>query len=145
MSLIMKIKNRFFLSLAKLPMPSRCIRPLFVKWGEVNVLNYKNTFIGSNVEFDTINPGLITISDGVVITTGCVILTHFLNTRDHKFEYGRVFIGEKVFIGCNTVICKSVEIGKQSVIGAGSVVTKNIPNNEVWAGNPAKYIRSYIK
>lgn len=144
MTYMAKKINRFFLALSKLPMPSRCIRPLFVKWGGVNVLNYKNTFIGSNVTFDTIHPEFITISDGVVITTGCVILTHFLNTRVHKFEYGHVYIGEKTFIGCNTIICKSVEIGKQSVIGAGSVITKNIPDNEVWAGNPAKFIRAYI-
>ena len=46
-----------------------------------------------------------------------------------------------LFIGVNTVICNSVSIGRGSVIGAGSVVTKNIPPYQVWAGNPAKYIK----
>ena len=63
-------------------MPLRCIRPLFVKTGG------RNTFIGSNVTFDTIHPEFITISDGVVITNGCVFLTDFINTKGHKFDYG---------------------------------------------------------
>jgi acetyltransferase-like isoleucine patch superfamily enzyme len=50
-------------------------------------------------------------------------------------------IGDDVFIGANSLILKGVTIGNRSVIGAGSVVTKNIPNDEIWAGNPAKFIR----
>ena len=48
---------------------------------------------------------------------------------------------EHCFIGWNVTICKPVTIGRYSVVGAGSVVTKNIPDYEVWAGNPAKFIR----
>ena len=51
-------------------------------------------------------------------------------------------IGNDVFIGANSIILKGVCIGEKSIIGAGSVVTKNIPNNEIWGGNPAKFIRS---
>mgnify|MGYP000288718055 CR=1 FL=1 len=52
-----------------------------------------------------------------------------------------VFIGENVFIGAHVSILKGVHIGKNSIIGTCSVVTKNIPENEIWAGNPAKFIR----
>jgi acetyltransferase-like isoleucine patch superfamily enzyme len=52
-----------------------------------------------------------------------------------------VIINDYVFIGAHSTILKGVEIGKYSIIGAGSVVTKNIPANEIWAGNPAKFIR----
>lgn len=50
-------------------------------------------------------------------------------------------IGDNVFIGANSIILKGVVIGDGSVIGAGSVVTKNIPPNQIWAGNPAKFIK----
>jgi acetyltransferase-like isoleucine patch superfamily enzyme len=53
-----------------------------------------------------------------------------------------VFIGDNVFIGAHSTILKGVSIGENSVVGACSVVTKNIPANEIWAGNPARFIRS---
>ena len=56
-----------------------------------------------------------------------------------------VTIGDDVFIGANCIILKGVTIGDRSIIGAGSVVTKNVPADEVWAGNPARRIRSLTK
>ncbi len=52
-----------------------------------------------------------------------------------------VIIGNNVFIGAHSTILKGVHIGENSIIGAGSVVTKTIPDNEIWGGNPAKFIR----
>jgi acetyltransferase-like isoleucine patch superfamily enzyme len=52
-----------------------------------------------------------------------------------------VVIEENVFIGAHSTILKGVTIGKNSIIGACSVVTRNIPPNEIWGGNPAKFIR----
>jgi acetyltransferase-like isoleucine patch superfamily enzyme len=53
-----------------------------------------------------------------------------------------IIIGDDVFVGANTIILKGVTIGDRVIIGAGSVVTKNIPANQIWAGNPAKFIRN---
>lgn len=53
-----------------------------------------------------------------------------------------VIIGNNVFIGAHSTILKGVTIGNNSIIGAASVITKSIPENEIWAGNPAKYIGS---
>ena len=50
-------------------------------------------------------------------------------------------IENNVFIGANSMILKGVKIGDRSIIGAGSVVTKNVPSDQIWAGNPAKFIR----
>ena len=50
-------------------------------------------------------------------------------------------IEDNVFIGANCIILKGVKIGDRSIIGAGSVVTKNVPSDQIWAGNPAKFIR----
>lgn len=52
-----------------------------------------------------------------------------------------IVIGDDVFIGANSIILKGVVIGTRSIIGAGSVVTKEIPADEIWAGNPARFIR----
>ena len=61
---------------------------------------------------------------------------------DYDIKTRPVTIGNRVFIGAHCLIMKGVTIGDGSVVGAGSVVTKNIPANEIWAGNPAKYIKN---
>lgn len=58
-----------------------------------------------------------------------------------KWYSGDVYIGDNAFIGARTIISKPIKIGKNAVVGAGSVVTKDIPDGEVWAGNPARFIR----
>lgn len=66
-------------------------------------------------------------------------------TNDNsKILSARISIGDDVFIGANSIILKGVDIGDRSIIGAGSVVTKSIPSDEIWAGNPAKFIRKCI-
>lgn len=52
-----------------------------------------------------------------------------------------IHIGKKCFIGGHSIILKGITIGDEAVVGAGSVVTRNIPSREVWAGNPAKFIK----
>lgn len=52
-----------------------------------------------------------------------------------------VVIKDGAFIGAHCIILKGVTIGEKSIVGAGSVVTKSIPDGEIWAGNPAKFIR----
>lgn len=64
------------------------------------------------------------------------------DTRNSGYEYGiEVTIGDNVWIGGNTVICPGVHIGNNVVIGAGSVVTKDIPDMVIAAGNPCRVIR----
>lgn len=52
-----------------------------------------------------------------------------------------VHIGKRVFIGGHSIILKGVVIGDDAVIGAGSVVTKSVPSGEIWAGNPARFLK----
>ena len=73
--------------------------------------------------------------------------THPMNYTDRAsgVEYAKpIIIGADVWIGGGVVICPGVEIGDRSVIGAGSVVTKNIPADVFAAGNPCRVIRSLV-
>lgn len=63
-------------------------------------------------------------------------------SRNSAYEYGKeVTIGDNVWLGGNTVVCPGVHIGNNVVIGAGSVVTKDIPDWTIAAGNPCRVIR----
>lgn len=68
-----------------------------------------------------------------------------INRRDvenEDYKYSKpVTIGNNVWIGLNACILPGVTIGNNSIVGSGSVVTKNIPDNEIWVGNPAKFIK----
>lgn len=64
-----------------------------------------------------------------------------IQNPDTTIKRAPIVIEDGVWIGAHSIILKGVTIGKRSVIAAGSVVTKNIPQNELWAGNPAHFIR----
>ena len=90
----------------------------------------------------------IIIGNNVLIGSNCMITdTDFHSIDFRKREKGDegifedVYIGDNVFVGARSIILKGVKIGNGSVIGAGSVVTKDVPEYQLWAGNPAKFIR----
>lgn len=108
--------------------------------------------IGENVMLNnnaclTADEASIHIGKNTVAGVNLIIQTsdgHCLNPNkrhDSNFPRFTVTIGENVFIGDNVIILKGVNIGTNSVIGAGSVVTKDIPDNVMAAGNPCKVIR----
>ncbi len=136
-----RLKILLFLHLQHLPMPSRKWRPLIVKYGGVIVKNPLKTFIGEDVMFDTNYPENITIEEGVRLTSGCKIVSHFFVPTENRYLRGDVHICEGAYLGMNVLIVKPVRIGKRAVVGAGSIVTKDIPDYEVWAGNPARFIK----
>lgn len=138
---LIRLRKLIFLHVQHLPMPSRSWRPFFAKLGGVTIKDFKNTFIGENVQFDTNYPEDIILERGVRVTIGSTIVSHFKNSQDGTYSRGKVHIGENTYLGCNTIVCQPVNIGKDVIIGAGSVVTKDIPDGEVWAGNPARFIK----
>jgi acetyltransferase-like isoleucine patch superfamily enzyme len=92
----------------------------------------------------------ITIEDDVMIGGGCRIWDtdfHSLNYTNRIQSYDvdphsePITIKHGAFIGGGSIILKGVTIGEKSIVGAGSVVAKNIPDGEIWAGNPARYIK----
>jgi UDP-2-acetamido-3-amino-2,3-dideoxy-glucuronate N-acetyltransferase len=101
-----------------------------------------HTFVCSGVHIDDncfIGHGVMFINDKVPRS---VNLQSELETElDWSGRYVETFVESDVSIGSNATILGGVRIGAGALVGAGSVVTKNIPANQVWAGNPAKYIR----
>ena len=93
----------------------------------------------------------IKIGNNVMLGGGVKIYDTDFHSLDHTFRgtpadkenttNKPIILEDDVFVGAGSIILKGVEIGSQSVIGAGSVVTKSVPAGEIWAGNPAKFIR----
>ena len=120
-----------------------------------NLITYKDgkIEIGNNVGISNttiVAHCSVRIEDDVRIGGGCKIYDsdfHSLKyeermmTPDPGIECKPVEILNGAFIGAHSIILKGVVIGRHSVVGAGSVVAKNIPDNEVWGGNPAKFIK----
>lgn len=100
----------------------------------------------ANYNFIVLDVAPVTIGDNVFIAPNVSVYTaghpvHYL-ARNSMYEYGiPVSIGDNVWIGGNAVICPGVNIGSGSVIGAGSIVTKDVPENVMAAGNPCRIIR----
>lgn len=93
----------------------------------------------------------IQIEDDVMIGAGCKIYDHDFHSVNYveRMMPGDVGVKSKpvkikkgAFVGAHTIILKGVTIGEKSVIGAGSVVTKSVPDHEIWAGNPARFVKS---
>lgn len=91
-----------------------------------------------------IDDGLIEIGDRVMFGPGVTIATvgHPINPQLREYMYtDPVKIGKNCWIGANVTICPGVTIGDNSVIGAGSVVLQDIPENSVAGGNPCRVLR----
>ena len=66
------------------------------------------------------------------------------NKPDKGIKTAQICIGEDVFIGANSMVLKGITIGDRSIVAAGSVVTRDIPADQLWGGNPAKKIRDLM-
>ncbi len=124
-----------------------------IRYYKLKLLGYSNishtAIIESNLNLDKVYPPGIHIGDNTLIASRTTILCHEHVKRD-KID-GRnpwitdTYIGRNCFIGIGSTILPGVTIGDEVIIGASSVVTKNIPSNSVAVGNPAKVIRTGIK
>lgn len=105
-----------------------------------------STIIEGTVVLDKLYPSGIHIGENSLVAGGVLILSH-----DHCKRVGNnqpylidTYIGRNCFIAVNAIILPGVKIGDEVIVGAGAVVTKDIPSNCVVAGNPAKIIRTGI-
>lgn len=121
-----------------------CVNPPFYCDYGSHIEVGKNFF--ANYNCTILDVAKVTIGDNCFMAPNVAIYTAghpiYPDVRSAMWEYGKqVTIGDNVWIGGNTVICPGVNIGSNVIIGAGSVVTKDIPDWAVAAGNPCKVIR----
>ncbi len=100
--------------------------------------------IGNNV---TVKCGVylwdgIRIHDNVFIGPNATFTNDkFPRSKQYPTRFQSILIEEGASIGANATILGEITIGKHAMIGAGSVVTKNVPANELWVGNPARFVK----
>ncbi|MDO5627953.1 MAG: sugar O-acetyltransferase [Mobilicoccus sp.] len=117
--------------------------PLFVDYG-VNISIGEGTFVNNGLV--ALDCARITIGRDVQIATNVQLLPpmHPLEAqpRRDKWEWAEpITIGDNVWLGGGVIVCPGVTIGESTVVGAGSVVTKDLPANVLAVGNPARVIR----
>ena len=119
----------------------RCFPPFYTDCGK-NIKIGKNVFINACCRFQ--DQGGIEIGDGSLIghNTTIATLNHDFNPdKRANLHPSPVKIGKNVWIGSDCTILPGVEIGDGAVIGAGSIVTKNVPANSIAVGSPARIIK----
>ncbi len=116
------------------------------------VFTGKPKYINYDVDFDLTEPNKIFVGENTVIAKGTTLLTHdfsiecgLLAIGETKHDYEvqflkEIHIGRDCFIGARTFILPGTNIGNNCIIGAGSVVSGSIPDNSIYAGNPARFI-----
>jgi acetyltransferase-like isoleucine patch superfamily enzyme len=131
----------------KMPLMPGKGRVILQRLHGVNFVDWRTVFIGEDVTFDDLYPDAIQVGRGVLITTGVIILSHYLDTqfqpmltRPFRFYQGKVVIGDYVFIGANVIISKPIHIGEGAIIGANSVLTKDVPPYAIMVGVPARQV-----
>lgn len=119
-----------------------CFPPFYTDFGK-NITIGKNVFLNTGCSFQ--DRGGITIGNGSMIGMNVTIATlnHGLSLETRNTTYSApVTISENVWIGSNATILPGVTIGKNSVVAAGAVVTKDVPDDSVVAGVPAKVVKT---
>ena len=118
----------------------RILTPFICDFGN-QVKFGKNVFINHSAILSL--SGGIEFEDGVMVAPGLKIATinHDMYERHTKYIYGKVLIKKNAWIGMGVTICPGVIIGENAVVGAGAVVIKDVPDNAVVGGVPAKLIK----
>lgn len=118
------------------------IEPPFYCCYGTNIMIGDDSYINFNCHF--VDDGKIIIGKKVMFGPGVTIATvgHPIRPDMREYMYSQpVVIEDNCWIGAGTIICPGISIGENSVIGAGSVVTKDVPQNSVAVGNPCRVIR----
>lgn len=123
----------------------RLFPPFYTDCGK-NITVGKNVFINACCKFQ--DQGGIFIGDNCLIGHNVTITTlnhEFIPEKRQSLSPKPVYVGKNVWIGANVTILPGITIGDNAIIGAGSIVVKNIPANAIAVGNPARVIKTIKK
>ncbi|WP_066221455.1 acyltransferase [Formosa haliotis] len=144
---VIRVKNSNWKLGENISISSYCQLYSREKGMEGNLIIGNNSNVSNNTIIDL--SGDVIIGDNVAIANNCFIFTHNHKYTDKSVPSWKggliiknVVIEDGCWIGANTKILPGVSIGKRSVVAAGSVVTKNVLENTIVAGNPAKLLKS---
>lgn len=134
------------------PFCPRKLRPWLLK--RIGCHVGRDVFIGDYVRVDLNHADLIYIDDYAHVTAGCRLLCHQRDLKGYcvgdnaaklRYRLGKIHIGKGVMVGMETMVMPNVTIGDGAIIGAYSLVTKDVPPYTIATGRPAKVIKEIPK
>ncbi len=126
--------------------PHKSLRVFFHRLRGVKI--GKNVEIGYFCIIDNVHPNMVEIEDNVTIAAMSIILAHdnsMYYAHGEDVRFAKVVIKKNAFIGVHSVILPGVTIGEGAIVGAMSLVNKDVPPNTIVAGVPARIIRTIEK
>ncbi|MBN2730377.1 MAG: acyltransferase [Bacteroidales bacterium] len=147
------VRNAFLLkycmySVLLSPINYRKIRPVLWRWMGAKV--GKDCFIGYEVWVDMTNTHLVELEDHVHIANRCLLLCHQRDLTDYcigddyaklGYQKKKIILKKGCLIGMNSMIMPGVTVGEGAIVGAGSLVTKDVPAWTIATGRPAKVVK----
>lgn len=134
------------------PIAPRLMRPWLLRRMGAKV--GKGVFIGDRVVFDMNHANLITLDDYAHVTGGCRLLCHQRDLSNYRkgdnaawcgYKLGKIHVGKGVMIGMTSMIMPGVTIGDGAIVGAGSLITKDIPAWTIATGRPARVVKEVVE
>lgn len=144
--------NWFMHSALLAPWLPRKVRPWVLR--QLGCKVGKDTFIGSQIWIDSGHADLITIEDHVHVTGRTVLLCHKKDLSNYfqgddyaklPYKTGKIYLKKGCSTGTGSIIMPGVTIGEGAIVGAGSLVTKDIPDWTIAIGRPAKVVKEIPK
>ncbi len=118
----------------------------YLKYKTIGLDLHPTVIIERNTNIDRLYPAGIHIGKNSLIASQVSIMSHDHCKRvDGQPYMADVYIGERCFVAIGAIILPGITIGDEVIVGAGSVVTKDVPSHSIVAGNPAKIIKSGIE
>jgi len=137
---------KYFIRMLAYNIPPSTIKNFFLKLSGIKI--EKNVFVGDRVLFIdgyTKNQS-ITLKKNSVVSPGCILISVSWPYKSDIVLYnkkvtkeGAILIDENAWIGAGSIILPDASLGKRSILGAGSTLTKKTKDNEIWYGSPANF------